>query len=44
MTTSKITNSAFHAGYDEAEGEIRLFFEKGSLRLIGGWVIGIDAP
>lgn len=30
--------------YDEAEGEIRLFFEKGSLRLIGGWVIGIDAP
>ncbi|ARM74899.1 dihydrolipoyl dehydrogenase [Acidianus manzaensis] len=30
--------------YDEAEGEIRLFFEKGSLRIIGGWIIGIDAP
>jgi len=24
-------------------GEIRLFFEAGSLRLIGGWVVGIDA-
>ncbi|AWR96419.1 dihydrolipoyl dehydrogenase [Acidianus sulfidivorans JP7] len=30
--------------YDEAEGEIRLFFERGSLRIIGGWIIGIDAP
>ncbi len=30
--------------YDEAEGEVRLFFEKGSLRVIGGWIIGIDAP
>ncbi|MQL55583.1 dihydrolipoyl dehydrogenase [Acidianus ambivalens] len=30
--------------YDEAEGEVRLFFERGSLRIIGGWIIGIDAP
>lgn len=30
--------------YEETEGEIRLFFEKTSLRLIGGWIIGIDAP
>ncbi|BDC18452.1 dihydrolipoyl dehydrogenase [Acidianus sp. HS-5] len=30
--------------YDEAEGEIRLFVERGSLRVIGGWIIGIDAP
>ncbi len=24
-------------------GEIRRFFEAGSLRLVGGWVVGIDA-
>ncbi|BCU68177.1 dihydrolipoyl dehydrogenase [Sulfolobales archaeon HS-7] len=30
--------------YDELEGEVRLFFEKGSLRALGGWVAGIDAP
>jgi dihydrolipoamide dehydrogenase len=30
--------------YNEMEGEIRLFFEKSSLRLVGGWIIGIDAP
>lgn len=29
--------------FDEMQGEIRLFFEPGSLRLLGGWVIGIDA-
>ena len=28
---------------DETEGELRLFFEPGSLRLLGGWVIGLDA-
>jgi len=27
----------------ETYGEIRLFFETGSLRLVGGWVVGIDA-
>ncbi|MCL4327208.1 MAG: hypothetical protein M1149_02735 [Candidatus Thermoplasmatota archaeon] len=30
--------------YDEKDGEIRLFFEKGSFRIVGGWVYGIDAP
>jgi dihydrolipoamide dehydrogenase len=30
--------------YDEREGEIRLFFERGSMRIVGGWVYGIDAP
>jgi len=29
--------------YDETAGELRLFFEAGSLRVLGGWVIGIDA-
>ncbi|AOV16846.1 dihydrolipoyl dehydrogenase [Acidihalobacter aeolianus] len=29
--------------YDEPDGELRLFFEPGSLRLMGGWVLGIDA-
>ena len=29
--------------FDETYGEIRLFFEEESLRLIGGWVVGIDA-
>ncbi|MHB1676490.1 MAG: dihydrolipoyl dehydrogenase [Sulfuriferula sp.] len=28
---------------DKTGGEIRLFFESGSLRLLGGWVIGVDA-
>jgi dihydrolipoamide dehydrogenase len=28
---------------DELGGEVRLFFSPGSLRLIGGWVIGLDA-
>ena len=27
----------------EREGEVRLFFQPGSLRLLGGWVIGISA-
>jgi dihydrolipoamide dehydrogenase len=27
----------------EMEGEVRLFFAPGSLRLLGGWVVGIDA-
>lgn len=29
--------------FGETGGEIRLFFEAGSLRLVGGWVVGIDA-
>ncbi len=29
--------------FGEMGGEIRLFFEAGSLRLVGGWVVGIDA-
>ncbi len=29
--------------FDETQGEIRLFFEPGRLRLLGGWVIGMDA-
>lgn len=28
---------------NETGGELRLFFEPGSLRLLGGWVIGLDA-
>jgi dihydrolipoamide dehydrogenase len=28
---------------DQPEGEIRLFFEPGSLRLLGGWMIGVNA-
>lgn len=28
---------------DEMGGEVRLFFSPGSLRLIGGWVVGLDA-
>lgn len=27
----------------ETEGELRLFFEPGSLRLLGGWILGLDA-
>lgn len=27
----------------EREGEVRLFFDPGSLRLLGGWVVGVDA-
>jgi dihydrolipoamide dehydrogenase len=30
--------------YDERDGEIRLLFEKGRMRIVGGWVYGIDAP
>jgi dihydrolipoamide dehydrogenase len=29
--------------FHETTGELRLFFETGNLRLVGGWVIGIDA-
>ncbi|MGF2952682.1 FAD-dependent oxidoreductase, partial [Mycobacterium sp. THU-M116] len=29
--------------FGETGGEIRLFFATGSLRLVGGWVVGIDA-
>jgi len=29
--------------YGETEGSLRLFFEPASLRLMGGWVVGIDA-
>ena len=28
---------------DERGGELRLFFDPGSLRLLGGWVVGVDA-
>ncbi|MCE5421069.1 MAG: dihydrolipoyl dehydrogenase, partial [Acidithiobacillus sp.] len=28
---------------ERMDGEIRLFFEPGSLRLVGAWVVGIDA-
>ncbi len=28
---------------ERLEGEIRLFFEPSSLRLLGGWIVGIDA-
>ena len=28
---------------ERLEGEIRLFFEPASLRLLGGWIVGIDA-
>lgn len=28
----------------ELEGEVRLIFQPGSLRLLGGWVLGISAP
>jgi dihydrolipoamide dehydrogenase len=28
---------------DQTDGEIRLFFEPGSLRLLGGWMIGVGA-
>ncbi len=27
----------------ELDGEVRLFFAPGSLRLLGGWVVGVDA-
>lgn len=27
----------------QTKGELRLFFEPGSLRLLGGWVLGLDA-
>jgi dihydrolipoamide dehydrogenase len=29
--------------FGQTQGEIRLFFQSGSLRLVGGWVVGIDA-
>ena len=28
---------------DETRGELRLFFEAGSMRLLGGWIVGVDA-
>lgn len=40
----KFKNDAKAQMYDELPGEIRIFFEKGSLRAIGAWVIGIDSP
>ena len=30
--------------YGEQDGEIRLFFERKTGKIIGGWVVGIDAP
>jgi len=29
--------------FGETDGEIRLFFERETMKLVGGWVIGIDA-
>jgi dihydrolipoamide dehydrogenase len=29
--------------YEEDFGKLKLFFEKGTLRLLGGWVVGINA-
>ncbi len=40
----KFKNDAKAQMYDELAGEIRIFFEKGSLRAIGAWIIGIDSP
>jgi dihydrolipoamide dehydrogenase len=28
---------------ERMDGEIRLFFEPGSLRIVGGWIVGIDS-
>ena len=28
---------------ERMDGEIRLFFEPGTLRLVGGWIVGVDA-
>ena len=30
--------------YEEQDGEIRLFFERKTGRIVGGWVVGLDAP
>ena len=30
--------------YEEQDGEIRLFFDKKTARIVGGWVVGLDAP
>ncbi|MGP6207093.1 dihydrolipoyl dehydrogenase [Cuniculiplasma sp. SKW3] len=30
--------------YEEQDGEIRLFVERSSGRIVGGWVVGINAP
>jgi len=29
--------------FDETDGELRLFFDASSLRLLGGWILGLDA-
>lgn len=29
--------------FDETDGELRLFFKPGNMRLLGGWVLGLDA-
>ncbi|MFP3259879.1 MAG: dihydrolipoyl dehydrogenase [Sulfolobus sp.] len=29
--------------YDEMEGVVKLYFERGSLRVLGGWVVGVHA-
>jgi len=28
--------------YDEREGVLKLIFERGSLRLIGAWMVGVE--
>jgi dihydrolipoamide dehydrogenase len=40
----KLSTDSRSQMYDEKEGEIRLFFEKGSMKIVGGWIFGIDAP
>lgn len=30
--------------YEEQDGEIRLFFERKTGRIVGGWVVGLDVP
>ena len=30
--------------YEEQDGEIRLFFERKTGRIVGGWIVGLDAP
>ena len=30
--------------YEEQDGEIRLFFQRKTGRIVGGWVVGLDAP
>jgi dihydrolipoamide dehydrogenase len=40
----KISTDSKGQMYDERDGEIRLFFEKGRIRIVVGWVYGIVAP